>query len=65
MFRFFTTYRNVCRTAAVILFATFLLTLAAFSWRRALQVWGLTFPFVLGFPTENPVSSQRRSLGSD
>ena len=47
MFRFFTTDRNVYRTAAVILFATLLLALAAFSWRRALQVWGLTFPFVL------------------
>lgn len=47
MFRFFTTDRNVYRTAAVILFATLLLALAAFSWRRALQIWGLTFPFVL------------------
>ena len=47
MFRFFTTDRNVYRTAAVILFATLLLALDAFSWRRALQVWGLTFPFVL------------------
>ena len=47
MFRFFSTDRNAYRTAAIILLLTLFLTLAAFSWRRALQIWALGFPFVL------------------
>ena len=47
MFRFFTTDRNAYRTVAIILLLTLFLTLAAFSWRRALQIWALEFPFVL------------------
>ena len=47
MFRFFTTDRNAYRTVAIILLLSLFLTLAAFSWRRALQIWALEFPFVL------------------
>lgn len=47
MFRLFSIDRNAYRTAALLLLLTLGLTMAAFAWRRALQVWALTFPFIL------------------
>lgn len=62
MFRIFTTDRRVLATGLVLLLITLCLTLCAFSWRRALQVWGLTFPFVLLLWLRVPEGGAQRLL---